>query len=453
MIRTFCTGFAAALLLTLTLPPAAGLAYEVWVEGHGAVGDGTTDDTTAIQAAINDASARTNGGAVRFLAKTYKITRPLSITTPGVGLRGTQPGWPGGGGTMVIQTTPNIDGIQISFAPGSALYGCYIENLGLTMRDWNKDTNTEGSGILVQGALGVRLTNVVVLNSYIGIHLRSSINTRIENGNIQRLFKPDGSSFAIYLSDDGKHANASNWISGTVVAFPPASSGENYGLYYRGLMQDLTVRHLEINAAKYGVYLERLGGSVNFDLMLSDLVIDQFRKYGVWVKGFTDGSPHISGGWFANAAVSGEQIAVYADGSNGLRVSGGEFFGFNSSNPSSSAVKISSATLSSVTSSSFRNYSNSVIVTGSSNAVITGNTFANIAAGRFTSHVVVQNSSNRINVTGNTFIGNDNTAYGVHLQTGTTYNLVSNNTWSGPFTTTWLQDSGAANQTAGNAGN
>lgn len=55
------------------------LAYNV--KDYGALGDGTTDDTTAIQDAINAAQAVSPlGGVVWFPAGTYKITAALVIT-------------------------------------------------------------------------------------------------------------------------------------------------------------------------------------------------------------------------------------------------------------------------------------------------------------------------------------------------------------------------------------
>lgn len=57
------------------------------VKAYGAVGDDSTDDTIAIQAAID--AAEVNGGIVFFPIGIYKTTSALSITKSGVSLKGT----------------------------------------------------------------------------------------------------------------------------------------------------------------------------------------------------------------------------------------------------------------------------------------------------------------------------------------------------------------------------
>lgn len=58
------------------------LAESVSVKDFGAVGDGTTDDTAAIQAAVNSLSAAGKGGTVFLPAGAYKITSNILITWP-----------------------------------------------------------------------------------------------------------------------------------------------------------------------------------------------------------------------------------------------------------------------------------------------------------------------------------------------------------------------------------
>lgn len=69
----------------------AKLRETVSVKDFGAIGDGVTDDTAAIQAAINYASAADSsrrGSAVFFPAGVYRITAPLVVDASGVKLYG-----------------------------------------------------------------------------------------------------------------------------------------------------------------------------------------------------------------------------------------------------------------------------------------------------------------------------------------------------------------------------
>lgn len=96
---------------------------------YGAVGDGATDDTNAIQNAVNAAKALTtpNGGGYRgtvyFPAGSYYITRPIDITnTTGIWLEGD-----GGiylNSIMLGNTSTATTGRAIFDFSGSTLCGC-----------------------------------------------------------------------------------------------------------------------------------------------------------------------------------------------------------------------------------------------------------------------------------------------------------------------------------------
>jgi hypothetical protein len=66
---------------------SAGAVYFNVKTGYGAQGNGTADDTSSIQAAIN-AAQNAGGGIVFFPPGTYKITGSLTITSNGVSLLG-----------------------------------------------------------------------------------------------------------------------------------------------------------------------------------------------------------------------------------------------------------------------------------------------------------------------------------------------------------------------------
>jgi hypothetical protein len=150
----------------LTGSTAAVVSRTVWVEDFGAVGDGVTDDTSAINAAI--ASLPNNGGIVYFSAKNYKITSTVNIgngtssalsTKQGIHLIGQ------GAGTADNETSPVNYGTQITWA-GTAgqvmfkwngpLYNCQMRGFRLdggtlasTGINWKHVSNSIFEDILV----------------------------------------------------------------------------------------------------------------------------------------------------------------------------------------------------------------------------------------------------------------------------------------------------------------
>lgn len=135
----------------------------IYPEDYGAVGDGTTDDTTSIQAAIN--AAVTAQGSVMLRAVTYKITAALSITGAcsilGVGahpLNGSAASEieavnmprisPYLKGSVILQSTAATNAITIT-ATGR---GVSLRNFGIRFADAIKFANT-GHGVIYQATV------------------------------------------------------------------------------------------------------------------------------------------------------------------------------------------------------------------------------------------------------------------------------------------------------------
>lgn len=89
------------------------------VKDYGAIGDGATDDTSAIQDAIN---AAVGGGSVYFPLGTYRITSTLVVSSPNTNLIGVggdsshDVGVSLGGAATILLWDGAADGVMVSFA-------------------------------------------------------------------------------------------------------------------------------------------------------------------------------------------------------------------------------------------------------------------------------------------------------------------------------------------------
>lgn len=130
------------------------------VMDYGAVGNGTHDDTAAIQAAINAAGAA-GGGTVYFPTKSFGFSSTLKLSSPGVELRGTKPSNEQPGVPACTYLTPlgtwTTDMIEITASD------CALTNFTLYC---NAGTQTAGWAVNCYGTssayiYGPNATNVV----------------------------------------------------------------------------------------------------------------------------------------------------------------------------------------------------------------------------------------------------------------------------------------------------
>lgn len=127
-------------------------AYNVKTYG-GAKGNGTTDDTTAIQNTINAAQSA-GGGTVFLPAGTYIVSSPLSITQPGVKVLGA------GSNASTIRPSSGFSGaaiIAVTSANGTA-----ISDLGIVCANSTYSSNPAANGINVTTSYVAMLSNLYV---------------------------------------------------------------------------------------------------------------------------------------------------------------------------------------------------------------------------------------------------------------------------------------------------
>lgn len=138
------------------------------VKQYGAAGNGTTDDTTAINAAITAANA--TGGVVFLPPGTYKISSPLNLSTANVSLKGA-------GASSIIQPSASFAGSNIVNI--TANY-CGVTDLQIAYANTSYASNPAADGIQLTGAQNILIQNVILL--YInGWAVQSSATAGVRN--------------------------------------------------------------------------------------------------------------------------------------------------------------------------------------------------------------------------------------------------------------------------------
>lgn len=141
-VQVVATGLASQTTYDVLLfdPEDAGITS---VKNYGAVGNGTTDDTAAIQAGI-DAVSTAGGGTLLFPEGTYIVAGlqiKASVYLQGSGERATTLKLKNSANTYLIADTRYVNNVLYSSGP----YG--ISNLTL---DGNNANNTSGSCLIIQ---------------------------------------------------------------------------------------------------------------------------------------------------------------------------------------------------------------------------------------------------------------------------------------------------------------
>ena len=166
-----------------------GVNIPVSIKDFGAVGDGSHDDTTAVQAAINATNA--HGGTIYMPKGVYKITSTLNIADSDLRLFGDGPY-----GTQLIFYPPTS---------GAKLLNIYCaSNCGATGLNYSSDIKLENFGVF----LGVNTTPAVA------VFIRNASHVILDHIKIDSWTDVSGASIGLqtqgreYLILDGVQINA-----------------------------------------------------------------------------------------------------------------------------------------------------------------------------------------------------------------------------------------------------
>ncbi len=231
------------------------------VKDYGATGDGSTDDTAAIQSAIDAVPSRTNtgGGVLFFPPGDYKTTSTLTIT----------------GNARQLQ----VMGFGASLRPTGNFFAITISDVGSTV------TQTSISGLTIWTRADASTKG--------GIVIQKSWNVRIK----ECTFVADGASsnfegcIVIQNSDSADNDTGSFWTTIEDVWIRQLSGGTDsdipYGIVMQGSSNATTIRGGGISGCETGIIIRPQSPATaqTMNAILIDGVALEGNTYGITLTG------------------------------------------------------------------------------------------------------------------------------------------------------------------------
>jgi hypothetical protein len=343
---------------TISINGATPMIYAEW---FGAVGNGTTSDSLAINNALG---AMTQGGILKLLAKAYKLTTTVTVAHHSTTIEGTSigpsPYDSGGGlvyGTQLIGTNA-VNGISVT-----AFNYITLKNFGLSLAS---GATTACIGIVAASNYQFKTIDVRVTNYSTGVQLNSANSDTY----LERVFAlSENVTVTPVVGFDISSAtsqNSSVYISHCISAHQSFATNA-YGFWAHGVaIADLFLDMCEADSCTYGFYIDGSSSTanLNMDIHMRGCLADSLANAGV---GFyihnlaavgNGGACEIVNGWVSGGNAS--SIGVYVDGSSarvrvsGMQVNGGTGMGIG--------IYVRNGSGSMVTDNTILNCSNSGIV-------------------------------------------------------------------------------------------
>lgn len=278
------------------------------VKAYGAKGDGVTDDTAAIQAAIN--AVPSGGGIVLLPPGVYLVS---TVTLPSnVTLQGSGPS-----ATFIRGSSATADIIQINTATAVTVQSLAVNNV--------LGTRTSGTGLHITSCREVRITDVDVYGQGIGIVVDGASTTEIyiERGVYGGITATSG--IGIWINAPVNGPSADHFIRGIVMDGGTGTQPlAGIRIQYSGgtWISDCDVIHM-------GTGLlcdpELSGKSVNW-LFVNNSAFDTSTNQGICINAQVAGATvtgcQFTGCWSSNNGNNGVLIEGGGGTVNGLRFVG-----------------------------------------------------------------------------------------------------------------------------------
>lgn len=300
------TDFASAVQSTLDT------SYPVInVQSYGAKGDGTTDDTAAIQSALN--AVPSTGATVVLPAGTYIISSTLSIDKDGTVLTGV-----GAGSTLrVTGSALGIDVIKIGNGSTTRAH-CAVRNLHIDAAS----QKTGGVGILMSKCFKIWLQNLLVEKQYRSLEINNTTEVWLSDSDIR-----DSKEHGLLILNDMN--SGYDWYISNCVFDNPDVTNTGSGIHWDG-GETLVVNGVDLLRFTTGFYVNPTDGHESRFAFLNNMIVDTNSDNNIHISNTGTGNTigiTFTNSWSGTATNYGVLIDQPGSGLvQGVRWTGGKVF-------------------------------------------------------------------------------------------------------------------------------
>jgi hypothetical protein len=268
------------------------LRQVVNVNDFGAVGDGTTDDLAAIQAAIN-AVGTSGGGIVQLQAGFYTISDQLTINYDDVTIQGA-----GNNISWIKVTGANKNGIKVNGVSGTPIRNVMLRDFSIILAT---AATANSVGLDLNFTVFAIVERMQIHDFLFGFRMEGATNSQITKVGSTYTGSTNGFiGFVIYGGASGAtSANASSILRDCYSSGVSGLTGQIGFKVYGSYMSDIQFDTCETALTNYGYTLDySIAPSFNVDIIIRNPIVDRYFTQGILVQDLdSNGVLQIIGGY------------------------------------------------------------------------------------------------------------------------------------------------------------